>query len=135
MQTAKTLVFAGAIASIVIGILVCFTLFLIPVGIVDIIGGIILLKYKDFTDEEFKAKGNTILTWGIILLILNLVGGICILIAYFLSVGENRVRKNSNIDELMELEKAFELMQKGVITEEEYEKIKEKIIRGDNNRQ
>ncbi|QQK09092.1 hypothetical protein [Miniphocaeibacter halophilus] len=135
INIAKTLTFIGAVIGIVGGVIMFFTVVGVIFGVVDIIGGVTLLKYKDFSDEEFKEKSNNILVWGIIFIFTAwVVGGICLLVAYFLANYYESARNNSNIDELMELEKAFELMQKGVITEEEYEKIKEKIINEDKNR-
>lgn len=129
MQIAKTLTFIGAIIGIVSGALWCFTLVGIIWGVPSIIGGVTLLKYRDYSDEEYRINSNNVLIWGIVFIFTSwLVGGVLLIVSYFFANGYLGGKQDSHVDDLLELEKAFELLQKGVITEEEYEEIKRRVM-------
>lgn len=129
--TARTLFNVAAIISIIIGILLSLTLVGIIFGVLYIIGGVQLLKYKNMSLKELEDNNQNILTWGLVYLIVSVVAGVAILIAYVLincTDFEGAKSKSTESSRFSELEKAYELMQNGIISEEEYVEIKNSII-------
>ena len=64
MNIARTLTFIGAIMGIVSGALWCFTIIGVLWGVPTIIGGVVLLKFKDYSAEKkikSRVGGNTLL--------------------------------------------------------------------------
>lgn len=104
------------------------------IGVLDIVGSIYILKNLKMSDEELRENARMILVWGIIFLFTTwIIGGILLIISYILIVyneDEKKENKKRNIssNDFSEIEKAFELKEKGIITEEEFEKIKRKVI-------
>jgi predicted membrane protein len=126
LSQAKTLTFAGAIVAIVISLLWILTFVGIIITIINIVSGILFLKFKNFSDQEFIAHRSRILFFGIFYLLTSFLGGILLLIAYFTSNVE--VPQQSNMANLSDLEKANELKEKGVLTDEEFKQIKNKSL-------
>lgn len=122
LSTPKTLSFVASILVIVVGGLLCFSMIGILAGIIDILGGIFTLKFHNLSDQDFIAKRGTLLVWGIILLLTSLLGGILLLVAYFQS--NVQLQEDQPSENMMSLEKAFDLKEKGAITDEEYNRIK-----------
>lgn len=92
-----------------------------------IFGGIILLHYKDLTEEELKEKEKYIFIWSIYFLIVSPIAGILALISYFLidyKCKPQRI-KVGYIDEIVELD---ELRKEGLISDKEFELKKKKIL-------
>ena len=80
--------------------------------------------------EDLRNKSNEILTWGVFLLFANFIGGITSLVAYYFIIRdiEEINKDNFHKDNIKELEKAYNLKEKGIITEEEYIEIKRRIL-------
>ncbi|WP_288762329.1 DUF5362 family protein [uncultured Lacticaseibacillus sp.] len=135
LQTAKTLSYVGAIWSIVVGALLTLSLIGAVVGVPIIIGGALLLKFRNATDEQFIEQRNTMLGWGIFFLIFTVVGGVLELVAYVMAgsadTEEFRAehQKAQSADDFDDLERAAEMKEKGVLSETEYESLKERILR------
>ena len=99
-------------------------------GILEIAGGIFLIKYRNLNFENLRIKSNEILVWGIFLLFTNFIGGIFALIAYYFLIREKEEKQKENFlkNNIDEIERAFNLKEKGVISEREYENIKKRIL-------
>ncbi|KRM86417.1 SHOCT domain-containing protein [Lacticaseibacillus thailandensis] len=126
LQTAKTLSLIGAIFAIVMGALYCLTIIGIILGIPMIIGGIYLLRLRHYNDDNFYAHRGAMLGWGIFFLFCTLVGGVLELVAYF---QVNNHVPAANVDarptmSFSSVERAYELKEKGVISQAEFEDIK-----------
>lgn len=136
IKTAKALLTAGSIVAIVVGALWCFSIIGILWGVPLIIGGIILLGYRKLSDELFITKRNVMLGWGIFFIFTTLVGGILVIIAYITSnvdtnkqiIEEIKETNETEISNYDTIEKAFELKEKGIISEEEFQAIKKKHL-------
>lgn len=98
---------------------------------IDLIGGIKLLNLRKLEDDKLIENINTALIWGIILIFTNFFGGAFAITGYILitrSTMENKTIVEDSKLELDELEKAFELKEKGLITDAEYEELKKKAF-------
>ncbi|RPF55170.1 SHOCT domain-containing protein [Abyssicoccus albus] len=129
MEAAKTLTFAAGVVAIIAGVIWCFT----GVGLLwawlDIIGGILFIRSKGFTDEKFASKSTGILVFGLIFLVTSVLGGVLAILAYMkLSSAKQSNDQSTGSGNVMDLEKAYELKNNGVISEEEFEMIKKKTI-------
>ena len=131
IMTARTLFNIAGIINIIFGVFLLITIVGIIFGALLIYSGMILLKYKNMSIEELNNNSQNILTWGLVLLFVDIVAGICTLIAFTLisctNPDEGKVEKVES-SSFNELEKAYDLLSKGIITEEEYEEIKNKIL-------
>lgn len=137
----KGLLKAAGIVSIVLGILSCLSLFGAIIGIPMIIGGIKIKDYSELSDEEILAMKDTILTWTVVFLFINQIGGILLLIFYLTNIsnyGKN-VSYNTNNSDINnntvnndkrydELERVKKLYDDKVINKEEFEKEKNRIL-------
>ena len=123
----KSLLKAAGIIGIVFGVLSCLTVIGLIWGIPMIIGGFKLNGYSDLSDEEIINYKNSILGWSIFFVIFSLIAGILGLIYYFGLTGDIKFGDNSS-DHMDELEKLKKLYDDGVITKEEYESKKKKIL-------
>jgi predicted membrane protein len=121
----KLLDIAGLIAFI-LGILCCITIFGAIVGIPMIIGGQKFREYSLLSDEEVKKNKDNILIWTIVFLFICQISGIIGLVFYF-TMDENNIISPKQ-DKYSELEKLNQLYKDKVITKEEFEKEKEKIL-------
>lgn len=134
----KSLLKISGIIAIVLGILECLTLVGAIVGVPVIIGGAKMKEYADYTDEQIIANKDKILVWTIVFLFFCQISGILLLIFYIDSIGKyekgiignnmnNNMNTNSNL-KYEELEKVKKLYDEKILTKEEYEKEKERIL-------
>lgn len=136
----KSLLKISGIIAIVFGILACLTLVGAIVGVPLIIGGAKMKEYADYTDEQIMANKDKILIWTIVFLFFCQISGILLLIFYIDSIGkyekgitgdnmnyQSNMNTNSNA-KYEELEKVKKLYDERILTKEEYEKEKERIL-------
>ena len=136
----KSLLKISGIIAIVFGVLACLTLVGAIVGVPLIIGGAKMKEYADYTDEQIIANKDKILIWTIVFLFFCQISGILLLIFYIDSIvkyekgitGDNmnyqsNMNTNSNA-KYEELEKVKKLYDEKILTKEEYEKEKERIL-------
>ena len=136
----KSLLKISGIIAIVFGILACLTLVGAIVGVPLIIGGAKMKEYADYTDEQIIANKDKILIWTIVFLFFCQISGILLLIFYIDSIGkyekgitgdnmnyQSNMNTNNNA-KYEELEKVKKLYYEKILTKEEYEKEKERIL-------
>ena len=136
----KSLLKISGIIAIVFGVLACLTLVGAIVGVPLIIGGAKMKEYADYTDEQIIANKDKILIWTIVFLFFCQISGILLLIFYIDSIGkyekgitgdnmnyQRNMNTNSNA-KYEELEKVKKLYDEKILTKEEYEKEKERIL-------
>ena len=136
----KSLLKLSGIIAIVFGILACLTLVGAIVGVPLIIGGAKMKEYADYTDEQIVANKDKILIWTIVFLFFCQISGILLLIFYIDSIGkyekgitgdnmnyQSNMNTNNNA-KYEELEKVKKLYDEKILTKEEYEKEKERIL-------
>lgn len=136
----KSLLKISGIIAIVFGILACLTLVGAIVGVPLIIGGAKMKEYADYTDEQIVANKDKILIWTIVFLFFCQISGILLLIFYINSIGkyekgitgdnmnyQSNMNTNNNA-KYEELEKVKKLYDEKILTKEEYEKEKERIL-------
>ena len=129
----KSLLKISGIIAIVFGVLACLTLVGAIVGVPLIIGGAKMKEYADYTDEQ-------IIIWTIVFLFFCQISGILLLIFYIDSIGkyekgitgdnmnyQSNMNTNNNA-KYEELEKVKKLYDEKILTKEEYEKEKERIL-------
>lgn len=129
----KNLLKIAGIISIVLGIICCLTIFGAIVGVPLIIGGNKIKDMANLSDQELITQKDTILIWMVVFLVFNQISGILVLIFYIdmdgsLSNTLNGSNKTSN-DKYDELEKLKKLYDDKVLTKEEFETEKEKILK------
>ena len=129
----KNLLKIAGIISIVLGIICCLTIFGAIVGVPLIIGGNKIKDMANLGDQELMTQKDTILIWMVVFLVFNQISGILVLIFYIdmdgsLSNTLNGSNKTSN-DKYDELEKLKKLYDDKVLTKEEFETEKEKILK------
>ena len=129
----KNLLKIAGIISIVLGIICCLTIFGAIVGVPLIIGGNKIKDMANLSDQELMTQKDTILIWMVVFLVFNQISGILVLIFYIdmdgrLSNTLNGSNKTSN-DKYDELEKLKKLYDDKVLTKEEFETEKEKILK------
>jgi len=136
----KSLLKISGIIAIIFGILACLTLVGAIVGVPLIIGGAKMKEYADYTDEQIIANKDKILIWTIVFLFFCQISGILLLIFYIDSIGkyekgitgdnmnyQSNMNTNNNA-KYEELEKVKKLYDEKILTKEEYEKEKERIL-------
>lgn len=136
----KSLLKISGIIAIVFGILACLTLVGAIVGVPLIIGGAKMKEYADYTDEQIVANKDKILIWTIVFLFFCQISGILLLIFYIDNIGkyekgitgdnmnyQSNMNTNNNA-KYEELEKVKKLYDEKILTKEEYEKEKERIL-------
>lgn len=120
----KNLLEIAGIISLVFGILACLTIVGVIIGIPLIIGGNKVKSMANMSDQEILENKDTILIWTIVFLFINQISGILLLIFYIdLDSFENKT--NNKYDEL---EKVKKLYDDKVLSKEEYEKEKTRIL-------
>ncbi len=131
----KTLLKISGIIAIVVGILYCITIVGAIVGIPLIIGGNKIKSYADCTDEQVIDAKDSILVWTIVFLLFNQLSGILLLIFYIDTLDKNRGKSTTNTtksvntdDKYEELEKLKRLYDEKVLTKEEFENEKNRIL-------
>lgn len=120
----KNLLEIAGIISLVLGILACLTVVGIIVGIPLIIGGNKIKGMANMSDQEILENKDTILIWTIVFLLINQISGIILLI-FYIDLDSIESKVNTKYDEL---EKAKKLYDDKVLSKEEYEKEKERIL-------
>ena len=136
----KSLLKISGIIAIVFGVLACLTLVGAIVGVPLIIGGAKMKEYADYTDEQIISNKDKILIWTIVFLFFCQISGILLLIFYIDSIGkyekgitgdnmnyQSNMNTNNNA-KYEELEKVKKLYDEKILTKEEYEKEKERIL-------
>ena len=123
----KNLLNAAGIVAIVIGIIASLTIFGAIVGVPVIIGGVKLRELSTLSEEEIINRKDTLLIWSIVLLLLCTISGILALI-YYIGIESPDLFKSSSDKRYDELEKINKLYKDKVLTKEEYEKEKERIL-------
>lgn len=143
----KSLLKISGIIAIVVGVLACLTLVGAIVGVPLIIGGAKIKEYSDYTDEQIIVIKDKILIWAIVFLFFCQLSGILLLIFYIDSIGKyekglgintntNDMNYNNNTNNMNtinnvkyeELEKVKKLYDEKILTKEEYEKEKSRIL-------
>lgn len=143
----KSLLKISGIIAIVVGVLACLTLVGAIVGVPLIIGGAKIKEYSDYTDEQILVIKDKILIWAIVFLFFCQLSGILLLIFYIDSIGNyekglgintntNNMNYNNNTNNMNatnnakyeELEKVKKLYDEKILTKEEYEKEKSRIL-------
>lgn len=129
----RTLLKISGIISIVLGILCCLTIVGAIVGVPLIIGGNKIKGLANLTDQELLQQKDTILIWMVVFLVFNQISGILLLIFYVdmdgsLSNLGNNISNKSSVDKYDELEKLKKLYDDKVLTKEEFETEKNKIL-------
>ncbi len=125
----KILLKISGILALVVGILYCLTIVGAIIGVPLIIGGIKVKDYADMSDEELLKNKDSLLVWSIVFLIFCTISGILAII-YYLNLDNpglfsSHSSSNSKYDEL---ERVNKLYKDKVITKEEFEKEKERIL-------
>ncbi len=128
----KNLLKIAGIISLVLGIICCLTIVGAIVGVPLIIGGNKIKDMANLSDQELLQQKDTILIWMVVFLVFNQISGILVLIFYIdmdgsLSNTLNSSNKKSN-DKYDELEKLKKLYDDKVLTKEEFETEKDKIL-------
>lgn len=126
----RTLLYVAGIISIIIGILCCLTIVGLIVGIPLIIGGNKFTGYSKMSDEEIEEHKDSILIWTIVFLFINQISGVIALIAYVLYEVSNTnfVKSKKQYSKYDELERIKKLYDDKVLSKEEYEKEKSRIL-------
>lgn len=131
----KSLLKVSGIISIVVGVIYCLSIVGAIVGIPLIIGGIKIKDYASYSDIQIYESKDTILIWTIVFLLFNQISGILLLIFYIDNIGKNtnnntnsNVNNNQNNDKYEELEKIKKLYDEKILTKEEYENEKSRIL-------
>ncbi|MBQ6284884.1 MAG: hypothetical protein IJK67_01040 [Bacilli bacterium] len=126
----RTLLKVAGIISIIIGVICSLTIIGLIVGIPLIIGGVKFNDYSNMSDEEIEKNKDSILIWTIVFLFINQISGVIALIAYLLYEANNTsyVKSYKQNNKYTELERIKKLYDDKVLTKEEYEKEKERIL-------
>jgi len=130
----KSLLKVSGIISIVVGVIYCLSIIGAIIGIPLIIGGIKIKDYASYSDIQIYESKDTILIWTIVFLLFNQISGILLLIFYIDNIGKtttnnnNTNTNNTNSDKYEELEKIKKLYDEKILTKEEYEKEKSRIL-------
>ena len=127
----KSLLKISGIISIVLGIICCLTIFGAIIGVPLIIGGNKIKDMANLSDQELLQQKDTILIWMVVFLVFNQISGILLLIFYIDmdgSISSSFKDNNNNDNKYDELEKLKKLYDDKVLTKEEFETEKEKIL-------
>ena len=130
----KSLLKVSGIISIVVGVIYCLSIIGAIIGIPLIIGGIKIKDYASYSDIQIYESKDTILIWTIVFLLFNQMSGILLLIFYIDNIGKtttnnnNTNTNNTNSDKYEELEKIKKLYDEKILTKEEYENEKSRIL-------
>ena len=126
----KTLLNIAGIISLIFGIICTITIIGAIVGIPMIIGGNKLRELSNMDDSEIYKNKDTLIIWMVVFLFINQISAVLILIYYIMlesSMTSDNTKENT-MDKYDELEKLNNLYKEKVLTKEEFEKEKEKIL-------
>lgn len=134
ISTKKTLFIVSYVVALITGVIFIFGIITIPLSVFLFMGGSKLRDMSNLSDTEFEkslmSKQN--LGWAIYILIVTFPIGICALLPYITDSAKNNFgndNKESEISQsITELDLLYDKKEKGVITKEEYEKLKQKIL-------
>jgi hypothetical protein len=127
----------SGILAIVFGSIMCMgfvLLFPAIIGITMILGGISFMKYADLSANELKSKNNIIVFFIVLFFIFGgVITGVLALCAYLDSkesfdYNSNEVQENIDKDTISKLERINNLRKDGLLTEDEYNSLKNDII-------
>ena len=121
----KALLKVSGIIAVVAGIGWCFTFIGILWGVFLIVGGSTVIGYSNLSDEAIEEKKGSILGWSIFFLFFTFIGGVLGIIFYFTMDKKVFTRKSDYMEEIKKLD---ELRKAGMISDEEYEAKKKKIL-------
>lgn len=126
----RTLLKVAGVISIIVGALVSLTIVGLIIGIPLIIGGYKFTEYAKMSDEELEGNLDSILIWTIVFLFINQISGVISLVAYILyeaskSSFVKTKKQNNKYDELERIKKLYD---DKVLTKEEYEMEKKRIL-------
>lgn len=125
----KDLLKVSGLIALIVGIIYCFTIVGAVIGIPIIIGGNKFREYADLSDEELYGNKDNILIWSIVFLIICTISGILSLIVYLGLENPNLFNSSSsNSNKYDDLERINKLYKDKVITKEEYEMEKQRIL-------
>ena len=127
----KSILNVAGLISFVLGIICCCTIFGAIVGIPMIIGGNKLREISNMSDEDIINLEilTLVLIWTIVLLLLCTISGILALIFYISLENPNGFNfKASNSKKYDDLEKLNQLYKDKVLTKEEFEAEKNRIL-------
>ena len=130
----KSLLKVSGIISIVVGVIYCLSIVGAIIGIPLIIGGIKIKDYASYSDIQIYESKDTILIWTIVFLLFNQISGILLLIFYIDNIGKtttnnnNTNTNNTTSYKYEELEKIKKLYDEKILTKEEYENEKSRIL-------
>ncbi len=130
----KSLLKVSGVISIVVGVIYCLSIIGAIIGIPLIIGGIKIKDYASYSDIQIYESKDTILIWTIVFLLFNQISGILLLIFYIDNIGKTTTNNNNintnntNSDKYEELEKIKKLYDEKILTKEEYENEKSRIL-------
>jgi len=127
MKEDKTLLKIAGTISIVIGVLCCITIIGLIVGIPLIIGGDKLKEISQSNRPDTKQDTETILIWTIIFFFINQISFVFLLI-YYLKSSDYKYYDSTENDKYDKLEKLKKLYDSKVLTKEEYEREKDRIL-------
>ena len=128
----KSLLNVAGIIAFVFGIICCCTIIGAIVGVPMIIGGNKLREYSNMSDEELRKNKDNFLVWTIVLLIICTIAGVIALIVYIQlenpSILNSGFSSRNNERRYNDLEKLNQLYKDKVLSKEEFEKEKERIL-------
>lgn len=126
----KTLLNIAGIISLIFGIICTITIIGAIVGVPMIIGGNKLRELSNMDDSEIYKNKDTLIIWMVVFLFINQISAVLILIYYIMletSMTSDNTKENT-MDKYDELEKLNNLYKEKVLTKEEFEKEKERIL-------
>ena len=124
----RNLLNISGMVAFILGIVSCCTIVGIIVGIPMIIGGNKLREISKMNDEEIEKSMDTLLIWTIVLLFICPIAGILSIICYFTYKNPLTFGYRSNSSKYDDLEKINKLYKDKVITKEEFEAEKSRIL-------
>ena len=124
----RTLLKVSGIFAIVIGIICCLTIIGCIVGIPMIIGGIKFNQYSKMNDDELSKSRDSVLVWSIVFLFINQISGVLGIVAFLLDEPSIKNSLNISNNKYDELEKLKKIYDDKVLTKEEFESEKSRIL-------
>lgn len=132
------------ILMLIVGILLCVTIIGLIFGIPMIIGSNAMGRAENYSQKQLKENNTTLLVWGILFGVCTLpAGAVAIVFAVFTynTINEmgstkkesensnNSTHTNNDIDRIkQELEDLERMRENGIISEEEYQSLRNRII-------
>lgn len=126
----KTLLNIAGIISLIFGIICTITIIGAIVGVPMIIGGNKLRELSNMDDSEIYKNKDTLIIWMVVFLFINQISAVLVLIYYIMlesSMNSDNTKENT-MNKYDELEKLNNLCKEKVLTKEEFEKEKERIL-------